>query len=133
MMSFFFNLPKANTMTTFSPMTRFGNSIDEIKPYENLNSDVLTYPKGAPRDLTEEEVAQVTGGITQVGIGASIGAIYGGAQFLMTNDKFSWGGFAFGIGSGAVSGSIASMGGFAFAFYGGGLGALGGVVANKMR
>jgi len=62
-------------MITFSPMTRFGNSIDEIKPYENLSSDVLPHAKGAPRDLTEEEVAQVTGGITHVGIGATIGAI----------------------------------------------------------
>ena len=85
------------------------------------------------RELTEEEIAQVDGGVANIGIGATAGAIFGGAQFLMSDDRFSWSGFAFGIGSGAVSGAISSMGGFGFAFYGGGLGAVGGLVANRLR
>ena len=38
-----------------------------------------------------------------------------------------------GIAGGAIGGAIASMGGFSFAFSGGGLGVTGGIVANKLR
>lgn len=113
--------------------TGFGFKTEEFKPNKNHISSGLVPANVVPRELTDEEITQVTGGMANVGIGATVGAIYGGAQFLMTDAKFSWGGFAFGIGSGAASGAIASMGGFAFAFYGGGLGALGGVVSNNMR
>lgn len=120
-------------MTSYTPSTRFGFKSEEFKPSKSHISGGWVPANVAPRELTEAEIIQVTGGMANVGIGATVGAIYGGTQFLMTDAKFSWSGFAFGIGSGAASGAIASMGGFAFAFYGGGLGALGSVVSNNMR
>ncbi len=117
------------------------SSLQKIQPVSNgmVNQFFAQTPavsgliSRAPRELTEEEVSQVDGGMANVGIGAAAGAIFGGAQFLMSDDRFSWGGFAMGISSGAVGGAIAGMGGFSFAFYGGGLGTLGGAVANRMR
>lgn len=84
-------------------------------------------------EMSVEEVDEVSGGLGNVAIGAVAGALWGGFAYATSGSGQSLGGYALAIGSGAAGGAIASMGGFAFAFYGSGLGAVGGIAASQMK
>lgn len=87
------------------------------------------------RELSTVELEEVSGGVVvaPVVIGAVAGGLWGGFQYATGGNGMTWTGAALAIGSGMVGGAVASMGGFAFAFYGSGLGAIGGVAANSFR
>jgi hypothetical protein len=85
------------------------------------------------RDLTIAEVDETHGALGNVAIGAVAGGIWGGGSYLTGGGGFTWSGLGTGVATGAIGGAVAGMSGFAFAFYGGGLGMLGGIVANKNR
>jgi lactobin A/cerein 7B family class IIb bacteriocin len=84
-------------------------------------------------ELTTKELEQVSGGLPNVAIGAVAGAIWGGFNYATTGSGQTMSGYALAIGGGAAGGAIAAMGGFSFAFYGGGLGALSSIAANEMK
>jgi hypothetical protein len=79
------------------------------------------------RNLTVNETKNVNGALGPVAAGAAIGAFYGGYQYFSASGSATWGGAAVAIGSGAIGGAVAGMGGFAFSFYGGGLATIGGM------
>ncbi len=85
------------------------------------------------QELTRRELDEVSGGYANVAIGAVAGAIWGGFSYATSGGGQNWQGYALAIGSGAVGGAIASMGGFSFAFYGGGLAAVGSIGAGQMK
>ena len=84
-------------------------------------------------ELTLDELNEVSGGLGTVAIGAIAGGIWGGISYATSGSGQSFGGYALAIGSGAFGGAIAGMGGFSFAFYGGGLEAVGSISAAAMK
>jgi hypothetical protein len=74
----------------------------------------------------------VNGGAVNVAAGAAIGAVWGGASYLTSDSNITAAGLAMSVGSGAIAGAIASMGGVSFAFYGGGLGMVGQIASQRI-
>ena len=58
------------------------------------------------RELKQVEVNQVAGGLPVVVGGAIVGGVIGGAGYMGGTANPSWGGFLWGVGSGAVSGAF---------------------------
>lgn len=85
------------------------------------------------RELTAEELEEVSGVLGNIAIGAIAGALWGGFSYATSGPGQSLAGYALAIGSGAAGGAIASMGGFGLAFYGSGLAAVGGLGASQMK
>jgi hypothetical protein len=82
------------------------------------------------QELNMVEVEEVSGALGPVAVGAVAGGVWGGYQYFAASGSATWGGAALAIGSGVFGGAVAGMGGFSFAFYGGGLSAVGGMSAS---
>lgn len=98
------------------------------KNFHKNSNDSL--PSNNMRILDYSELNEVNGGLGTVAIGAMVGAGWNAYQYIGSGSPNGFSEFLMATGSGAVGGAIAGMGGFGFAFYGGGIAAVGSMAAS---